>query len=52
MLEMIPKVSVLNFKNMDVRYKFKGCYSFEFLKYETRWDCRTYRIYGVRCRTA
>jgi hypothetical protein len=24
----------------------------EFLKFETRWDCRSYRIYGVRCHAA
>jgi hypothetical protein len=41
-----PKMSVSNFKNMGFRNNFKGFSSFEFLNFETRWDCRSYRIYG------
>ena len=45
----MPKMSVSNFKNVGFRNNFKGFDSFEFLKFGTRWDCRSYRIYGVRC---
>ena len=43
-----PKMSVSNFKNIEVKNIIKGFDPFEFLKFETRWDCRSYRIYGVR----
>jgi len=45
-------MSVSNFKDMRFRHNFKGLDLFEFLKFETHWDCRSYRIYGVRCHTA
>jgi hypothetical protein len=47
-----PKVSVSNFKNIEFGNIFKGFNPFEFLKFETRWDCRSYRIYGARCHAA
>jgi len=46
------KMPISNFKNMGFKNNFKGFDAFEFLKIETRWDCRSYRIYGVRCHTA
>ncbi len=46
------KVSVSNFINIEIINIFKGFDPFEFLKLETRWDCRSYRIYGVRCHAA
>ena len=49
---ILPKFSVSNFKNVGFKYNFKGLNSFEFIKFETRWDCRSYRIYSVRCHTA
>jgi cyclopropane fatty-acyl-phospholipid synthase-like methyltransferase len=49
---LITKMSVSNFKHVGFRNNLKGFDSFEFLKYETRWDCRYYRIYSVRCHTA
>jgi len=39
-------MSVSNFKNMGFRNNFKEFDSFKFLKIETHWDCRSYRIYG------
>ena len=45
-------MSVSYFKNTGFRNKFKEFDPFEFLKVETRWDCRSYRIYSVRCHTA
>lgn len=41
-----------NFKNICFMYLFNGFGLFEFIKFETRWACRYYRIYGVRCEAA
>ena len=47
-----PKVSVSNFKNVELENIYKGFYPFEFLKFKTHRDCRSYRIYGVSCHPA
>jgi hypothetical protein len=47
----LPKLSVPNFKKVNV-FIFVEFYRFLFLKFETHWDCRSYRIYGVRCHPA
>jgi hypothetical protein len=50
--KLLPKLSVSNFKNEQNKHIFNKFHLFDFLKFETRWDCRSYRIYGVRCLAA
>jgi len=45
-------MSVSTFKNIGFRNNFKRFDSFKFLKIETLWDRRSYRIYGVKCHPA
>ena len=47
-----PKLSVSNFKRVSNIFFFNVIYLFIFLKFETLRDCRSYRIYCVRCRPA
>jgi len=49
---LLPKLSVSNFKKVSFCLIFNEFYRFIFLKFETPRDCRSDRIYCIRCRPA
>jgi hypothetical protein len=46
--KMKPKLSVSHFGFKKNYYKNYGLCYFAISKWKTHWDCRSYRIYGVR----